>query len=233
MDRVSGQELSTLPGLKPGTRMIITLPPLGGGSEEKTLTTNFEGFHDDGLIIVGTPLYQGKVFELPIGRIYPITYVADDKVYYMNCHAKQYFREGELHFTLLERVSEAQIIERRETFRLSISLPCVFNRYVDGKCHDTVFAAKILDISAGGARLLARVPLEVGEDIRCGVSLGEHGHKELPSKIVWVKPVLRAVPGTFQAGLAFNSLPRTEESVVIKYIYNEQFQRRRTARKRL
>jgi c-di-GMP-binding flagellar brake protein YcgR len=192
--------------------------------------TMFEGFDSDGLMIVASPISKGKVLKLTLGGIYPVTYVSNGDVYHLNCYAKQHLREGELHFILLERVSEAEKVERREAFRLSVSLPCVFSRSEDGTWSETIYAAKTLDISAGGAKILLHAPLEVGENIKFSVTLGEHGHKDLPSTVVWAEPLPHAVPGTFNAGLAFHPMSRTDASVIIKYIYDEQFKRRSAGR---
>jgi c-di-GMP-binding flagellar brake protein YcgR len=227
---VEVQEWPTLPGLIPGTRIVITLPPSRSGGEGTPLTSIFEGFDDDGLMIVASPILNGSIFNLPIGGIYPVTYVANGNVYHISCHAKQHLSEDNLHFILLERVSEAKKIERRDAFRLSVSLPCVFSRYVDGMWSETIYAAKTLDISAGGAKILLRTPLDAGEEIKFGVTLGDVGHINFPCKVVWAEPLLRAISGTIKAGLSFHPLSRIDASVIIKYIYDEQFKRRRAAR---
>ncbi len=125
----------------------------------------------------------------------------------------------------MEQISDAEKIERRNDFRLPVSLQCSIKRRADSEedgCAGIDHDANMVDISSGGANILVSALLEQGEEISCTVTLGDYGRQDFVLTVRWIKPIVSAAAELFKTGLQFKSLSKDEEDAVAKYILSEQ-----------
>ncbi len=86
--------------------------------------------------------------------------------------------------------------------------------------------AAMLDLSAGGVRLLTRTALALGECVVCHFELPAEACFALPAKVVRIDP---APPGRSGQGVAleFVGLPEEHRASLLRWIYREQVRRHR------
>ncbi len=219
-----------LPGMIAGKRMTIAVPPKRGVREELLLHTSFREFDPNGRLVVSDPTYLGEPFTAPLGEVMAVTYTDVKETYVFSCRLIRYFNSGRYQFAVLEPVGGVSKIERRDNFRLPVSLPCSIKRREENGPEEISYAADMVDISVGGAKIQLPVLLEQGEEVRCCVTLGEFGQKDYALTVRWTEPVLHANTGKAKAGLQFVRLSKGEDYVLQKFIFGEQLRQHKAAR---
>lgn len=222
-----------MPMLEPGKRLMLDVKAQDTPEGKLQFSTTFEGFDDNGHLIVAAPMHSGSVYEIPEGRRCSASYFAEGDIYLFDCRARPHDSEGALRFIRLERVSAVEKIERREDFRLSVSLPCRILRVATGgddQTDEMIHDAKVLDISGGGVRVLVPALLALGEEVRCEVMLGDAGEKTLTSTVCWAAPLPTEYGSMFKAGLRFGFAASREKDSIVKFVFGEQFKRRTRGR---
>ena len=77
--------------------------------------------------------------------------------------------------------------ERRNDQRVSVSLPVTYQLL--GAPTRSPYTGRVVDISAGGLRLICDRPVELGERVDVAVNLPARTIPyQLPGRVVWVKP---------------------------------------------
>jgi c-di-GMP-binding flagellar brake protein YcgR len=112
--------------------------------------------------------------------------------------------------------------ERRQFFRLPVSIPA---RYVEVTDDDDVtppsHTGRLFEISGGGALLISRLGLQLGDRARLSFSFGEEGPPfDLATEVRSVRQQREG--GSYRLGLAFVDISRGEQERLIRGINAEQ-----------
>ncbi|MFC0188519.1 flagellar brake protein [Fictibacillus aquaticus] len=164
------------------------------------------------------------------GAEFDASFVGDDKNAYQFRSALTGRKMENVPLMLMSWPGESAVvkIQRREYVRVEVLLNVDIMHNEEEAEH---FSSLALDISAGG--MLLSLPekhsLQKEMSITCRLNLqmqsGEGKHVELPCKVIRVMPGTQ--PGTERASVMYTGISDTDQSLIMKYCFEQQLLARR------
>ena len=190
---------------------------------------------DNGMILIGAPVYKGLQMQLMLGDELFLVYYRDTGRYVAKMRAVGHREKDDVQYTLLEQLTQPEKNQRREYYRLHVSAPVQLFEYKDGieatlSIRDGVrdsnmFAdAKMKDISVSGIALTTKWGCKENENYVLKLTLQAVGSKPVP--LTTCAKVMRAGQeqenGTKVVGLKFFGLTKDKSDFLSKYIITQQ-----------
>lgn len=217
-------------GIKPGTRLELQLDRKMETDPHFVLMSSFETDISDDLLLVASPFFKGHYYPIIKGEIIHITYFTEMGRFHFQGVYLEHRRQGNLHFMLIHRTSEITRIQRRDDFRLPVTL----NGTVDFTVlEDDVTVCKrekilTVDISAGGTASQINTRLEQGQEVLLRLPLGVDGDViPFHASVCWIRDNPPGQAYRYCAGIRFLYEDPNMKERVVQHIFKLQQQRRR------
>lgn len=197
--------------------------------------TSLVSYGDSGLVFEFGASTEMNKKALKASKLFCVTHLQKVEIQYILRGLKQIEVDGAsaFHAAMPESILRLQ---RRENYRLTTPivrpLKCKINLTAkDGSVY--MVEAQVVDISGTGVRLAGlpnEMPLETGMEIPgCSIELPEIGSIETTLHLHWLaESVSRAGASSHRAGCAFVKLPRQMATLIQRYIF--KIERERKAR---
>lgn len=200
--------------LLPGLKLEIWKINLSNNKKSKGYISQIEECIDDKTLIIGAPIYGGKIVPLKLHNKYMIVIYGTNGIYKCNVVVKNSFKKGLIEMLEVEIVSPLEKIQRREFFRLECIIPFEF------KTENGWEKGIIKDISGGGIRFIANSELKDQEDIIVKIPLDEKVIT-LTGKLL-IKEASNTELYKYQYRVSFEEIKKSDQDAIIQYIFLQQ-----------
>ncbi|KXZ39788.1 c-di-GMP-binding flagellar brake protein YcgR, contains PilZNR and PilZ domains [Alkalithermobacter thermoalcaliphilus JW-YL-7 = DSM 7308] len=166
--------------------------------------------------IISVPILNTTLVPIRIGAKIEMYYTIESKGVFKFQAVVEDRRKSAVPYLIVKRVSDIKKIQRRNYFRLDISLPV--DIYDLEK--QLILRGYTKDISGGGISLLSNKTISKNSIIFCKINI-ENNIYNIKSKVVrsgiWEKN-----PDMFEIGLSFIEITDKERNEIVGFIFKEQ-----------
>lgn len=213
-----------------GTKLQIVMETQ---KEEKTLhlTSQLETIGNSNVFLISAPIYKELVFPIPDG--YDILVQFFDKSAIVSFEAKVLGRtkKDNLYFLLIRQTGEMRRIQRREDFRLDVTLPGQLEYIPHGETQKTKMKVYTTDLSGGGASVRAGKSFEIGDNVTAYLPMDQS--MQLSPVPCDVRRCIRLenVPpeARYNVGLRFLFEDNKRKEKLIQYIFKLEREKRKSS----
>ena len=112
--------------------------------------------------------------------------------------------------------------ERRRFVRLDMTTRVKWKNITDPNVRMSLITDPLQDISAGGLRLMAYQPLELGDELDLEIALPANNLITARGKVVWIKEFTQASEAQskiYQAGVEFIEIEDKDKELINKMVF--------------
>ncbi len=185
------------------------------GKDENLISQLLEIISEEEFLIA-IPIHNKNLVPIPIGNKVLVYYSVDSKgVFYFT--AKVIDRKNDrIPYLKIQQVSETKIIQRRDYFRLQISISMqIYN--LENEMIEEVYTK---DISGGGMRFISNKKLDLNEEIYCKINIEEENYI-IKSKVIR-SDIYESNMKQFDIGIRFLEIDEKTKNSIIGYIFKQQ-----------
>ncbi len=178
---------------------------------------------ETGELTVGWPMVQLSYVSVHRGDVvYLGAPIANDALYVVECLVAEAALEPQARLRL-RPVGEWHRMQRREYVRIEVSIVPECVRLLVPEGEPEPLSARILDLSAGGARLRLGKPLRVGDRLEIAFTVpGCPGPIATRAEVRRCWPIEHADPPRWDAGCRFEGLGQRETDQLVRFIFIRQ-----------
>lgn len=172
------------------------------------------------VFVVGWPMAQLHYVSVHTGdQVYLGTTIANDALYVTLCTVVQTVLEPQARLTLQQQ-SAWERMQRREYVRVEVALvPDAVTWIPQPGAEPTPLAARILDLSAGGARLRVPTALPVGAALTLTFRLPGTEPLTLKAEVRRCAPVEGLDPPRWDIGCRFLDVPVRVQEMIVRFVF--------------
>uniref|UniRef100_A0A831X8N4 PilZ domain-containing protein n=2 Tax=Thermorudis TaxID=1649508 RepID=A0A831X8N4_9BACT len=176
-----------------------------------------------GELTVGWPMIQLSYVSVHRGDlVYLGAPIASDALYVVECLVMQATLEPQARLRL-RPAGEWHRMQRREHVRIEVSIVPESVHLLVSEGEPEPLSARILDLSAGGARLRLGKPLRVGDRLALAFTVpGCPGPISTRAEVRRCWPIEHADPPRWDAGCRFENLGQRETDQLVRFIFTRQ-----------
>ncbi len=223
-------------GIKPGTKLTLGLYSRKNDDQSFSLSSTFECDEQNGEFLIAAPFYMNSLYPIQPGELLFVSFSDKDARYDMQGTVTDRFKEGDLAFVRVNRITEIVRTQRREDFRLEVVLDIDLERMLEKneRFFTHVVKARTIDLSGGGSALYCDEYIPEGEKIVAGLPIGEKGGLVyVNSEIRWIRRGEPEASYKYFVGLKFLFKQNTDKEKVVKYIFGLQRKRMNVSAKKV
>ncbi len=169
---------------------------------------------------IDTPSREGALIEFEAGDEIMIMVDLQGRLYTFTSRVQQV--QASADSVVIDRPSIVQQSERRQFFRLAVSIRPKYAAIVDGKGDERRrLEAIMLDLSGGGSQIRAKQRIDVGNRVHLVFPL-EDEEVEADITAVTTSVSEAQAPWMYRANGRFVGLPRQLQEHFIRYIFRQQ-----------
>lgn len=174
-------------------------------------------------IVISLPMLKGMTILLELGQEVEIIYYRDDGCFIFAAKVVEQFSVASASLIRLKKISSVKRLQRRNYFRLKVTLPIYIRELKEDPDQDPGpwLKAYTLNLSGGGARISSNEKLDKGALLECRLELNEEevilNGKVVRSQLVEDDPIVR-----YEIGLSFIDIAESDRDSIIKFIFQEQ-----------
>ena len=198
-------------------------------------TTNVGDVYENGLVMIGTPIHQGAYVNLQVfDEIYAVFY-RDTGRYFVLMRVVDFKMRGAYHYTVLEQLEDPLKDQRREYYRLPISIEATLYEYtpeiewalsqgIEVKDVNRLSGAKTKDISATGLALIT-TRWECKIDDKYLLEMTFENNPKIMACARVIRSELSLDGRIYNVGMRFFGMERSKNEFLSKYILTQQQKR--------
>lgn len=176
-------------------------------------------------IIITAPMLQGNQMILSIGQKVEIIFFREKGQFIFEAEVIDRFKKENINLLKLNVVSSIKRIQRRNYYRLKITLPIYIRSLTDGseenQNSEKWFKAYTLDISGGGVKISIDRSLEKGSLLECKLKINDEDlvlkGKVVRCQLAETDPIIR-----YEIGMSFVDITEYQRDLIIRFIFEEQ-----------
>jgi len=212
----------------------------GPGPKQRVYFSKVNDIPDARHIEILLPQVAAKLVLLPKGSEHDIIFYGNNRMYQCRARVVDHFKRENLYLTKLYALSTLKGYQRREYYRLEMTMP-VSHRLPTEKEQETMVLRKdlpghtgtCLDVSGGGLRFTTREVYEPEELIICSFSLmirGKEKEFSLWSKVKSCHPI-EEKSAVNAVRVKFEFINNSIREEIIQYIFEEERKKRNVEHK--
>lgn len=195
---------------------------------------------------IAMPIYEGKIVPLPVDEKYSACFYTSKGLLQCNVIITSRYKSGNLFFLEILMLGELAKVQRREYYRykclMDAKLRVVSDNEYDTGIPDNISVpeseldwdpVKILDVSGGGAKIVARNHLDKNEVVKLMFTAGileEKLNFNLFARIL-SSTSMQNKAGLFEQRLEFLKTTQEDKDNIVRFIFeNERMARAKEAR---
>lgn len=218
-------------GIKPGTRIIITVKSKNQNAEDLRVPSIFEADGENGEFIIYAPLQNGKIFPLHPEENIMIDYAADELKYIFSATVVERFEQERLPFVRLCRTGEITAIQRRKDFRVPYVRPfkvCCKRQEENKADKEILFTAHGVDLSGGGVSFYHNQSLYPDDRLTVMLII-DKTEMNINSKITYIRRLEDNIKYKYCTGVQFQHDRPSDKEIIVRYIFKIQRENLRRA----
>lgn len=172
---------------------------------------------NDKEIIISSLFYKSNVVNLNTNEKVRITFTHDSGVYSFDGKNIESINEEGILFYRISKASEIQRIQRREHFRIPLSVPIIFQFMIENE--EKYGQGFTKDISGGGVKFVCDEHFQLGDTLNIFVSVSSNVEISTSGQVT---RCYLAEGNKHEISLAFENLDFKQRESLIKYIFDIQ-----------
>jgi len=208
-----------------GTKLEVTILDYTGKEKRPVYISQLEEILDDGSILVGAPIHEGKIIPLSVGGQVKAYFILPKGFFAFKGEITARQKHNKIFLLKISVLGSIEKIQRREYYRFDCLMPVKIKIVKEAET-DTVIEDNpwidtlIRDISGGGVALLTNEAYHLDDIIELHFDLDGQAIKTL-GKIVRSK-VFEQDTQKFDIGVFFHKMSMKDRDTVIKFIFQRQ-----------
>lgn len=217
--------MRSIRGLKEGDKVTIRY------GEDESYTSIVQSINENGEITTYAPLDEKKILTLKPNDTAVLSFVRPDAQYEFDAVVKKRYRQRDINFIEFVPTSEYRRIQRRQYYRLKISLDAyvrVIRQGDEGDGEDEWIKMHTVDISGQGMQLKSYEAIPDHSILDCVICLDEE-------KTIRVKGEVKEVyeteegPIPYRLRIYFFEITEQQKKEIIQFIFKKQMEMRAKA----
>ena len=187
-------------------------------SEKRSCYSMIQDMISQDELVITIPMVKGNQIILPLGQEVEIVFFRDEGQYIFKAKIEKRFKKENVDLLKLNRISSIKRIQRRNYYRLNITLPISIKLLTDKDKQSQNFKEWLktytMDISGGGVRILLDRNIEKGSLLLKG--------EVVRSQLIQQYPITK-----YEIGISFVDITEYQRDQIIGFIFEEQRKLRR------
>ena len=191
--------------------------------------------YENGLVMVGTPIHQGAYVNLQVFDEIYVVFYRDTGRYFVMMRVVDFQMRGGYHYTMLEQLEDPLKDQRREYYRLPISIEATLYEYspdlewslsqgLDVEGVNRLSAAKTKDISATGIALIT-TKWECKLDEKYMLEMVFDQYPKILACARVIRSEFSPEKNVYNVGMRFFGMEKSKNDFLSKYILTQQQKR--------
>lgn len=205
--------------LRIGKKIYITLKRIDEAIEQNyELPSQIVDIIDNNNFIILSPFYKGNVIELQAGDELIVNLTHENGIYFFLGLVIDIINEEGRAYYSVKVSSDIKKLQRREHFRLEITVPIVY-QYITDNDKDIQGQGVTKDVSGGGLKFVSSSEIKVGQSLDIFVRFSQELEIKTSAKVIRCS---RAGHEKYDISILFGQLSFGKRETLIKYIFNLQ-----------
>jgi len=211
-----------------GTKFEIEMFNRDGERAIPPFSSKLENILDENTIVVNAPIFKGEIFPVHIGWKVNVYFTQKKNLYFFPAKIVGRSKKEEIPLMDIEITENITRIQRRNFFRLNLSLPVKYREYdptltknkedEQGEYKEST----TIDVSGGGISLTTDEKLETDKVIEGRLTLPNHKEIVFIGKIVRSERFFEINPDKYKTAIKFSSIDNMNKESLIRYLHKEQ-----------
>ncbi len=199
-------------------------------SEKRSCYSMIQDMISQDELVITIPMVKGNQIILPLGQEVEIVFFRDEGQYIFKAKIEKRFKKENVDLLKLNRISSIKRIQRRNYYRLNITLPISIKLLTDKDKQSQNFKEWLktytMDISGGGVRILLDRNIEKGSLLECKLKINDEDlllkGEVVRSQLIQQYPITK-----YEIGISFVDITEYQRDQIIGFIFEEQRKLRR------
>lgn len=199
-------------------------------SEKRSCYSMIQDIISQDELVITIPMVKGNQIILPLGQEVEIVFFRDEGQYIFKAKIEKRFKKENVDLLKLNRISSIKRIQRRNYYRLNITLPISIKLLTDKDKQSQNFKEWLktytMDISGGGVRILLDRNIEKGSLLECKLKINDEDlllkGEVVRSQLIQQYPITK-----YEIGISFVDITEYQRDQIIGFIFEEQRKLRR------
>ncbi len=215
--------------LTEGTKVSVDLRVFDeqGKRGSLSLPTVVSEIYPDGYFVVEMPKYRGDYYPLPRDEMFLVYFTADiekelSEMFVIPARCVEKIERDGVAYAKLEPLGKIERSQRRDCYRLPLSLAVEVRQMLELEIGDQPADAKMINFSDGGMLIATDVDLMPGDSVSLDFSIGE---RETVGGVVLRKEKVEYGRPRFKVAIAFNNASKDQKDRFYNFIMAKQIEK--------
>ena len=164
------------------------------------------------ILYIAVPIVEGALVPIHTGVVVKILFFKKEGIFYFYANVIERSKDTKIPYLVVQKISELEKLQRRNYYRLEVSLPVKFKQLDDNEEYEGI----IKDISGGGVKLHTFSQLPVEQCIEICLCL-ENSHMKVIGKVVRAEKLESKL---YEYGIYFVEINEKDRDKIIRFIFN-------------